>query len=174
MKSILISIRPEWVAKILNGPKTIEIRKTAPKCDFPIDVYIYCTKNRPFVQEEFDDVDFSGRYDYPIGEYATLSNESKLQRYGKPLNGKVVAKFRLRKVEKIDVPYPAYFHEVKDMYQHITEGSLLSLGALHAYLGTDSGYAWHISDLQIFDNPKDLSEFGLARAPQSWQYVEEE
>ena len=42
-KSILISIRPEWVAKILNGKKTIEIRKTMPKCDLPIDVYIYVT-----------------------------------------------------------------------------------------------------------------------------------
>lgn len=44
-KSILISIRPEWVKKILNGKKTIEIRKTMPKCDLPIDVYIYCTKD---------------------------------------------------------------------------------------------------------------------------------
>ena len=45
MKSILISIKPKWVAKILNGEKTIEIRKTMPKCDLPIDVYIYCTKD---------------------------------------------------------------------------------------------------------------------------------
>lgn len=28
---ILISIKPEWVCKILNGEKTIEVRKTAPK-----------------------------------------------------------------------------------------------------------------------------------------------
>ena len=39
----MISIKPKWVAKILNGEKTIEIRKTMPKCDLPIDVYIYCT-----------------------------------------------------------------------------------------------------------------------------------
>ena len=31
MKSILISIRPEYAGKILNGEKTIEIRKTIPK-----------------------------------------------------------------------------------------------------------------------------------------------
>ena len=30
-KCILISIKPEWVCKILNGEKTIEVRKTAPK-----------------------------------------------------------------------------------------------------------------------------------------------
>lgn len=35
MKSIMISIKPEWVKKILNGDKTIEIRKTMPKCELP-------------------------------------------------------------------------------------------------------------------------------------------
>ena len=44
MKAIIISIKPEWVAKILNGEKSIEIRKNMPKSDLPIDVYIYCTK----------------------------------------------------------------------------------------------------------------------------------
>lgn len=42
-EAILISIKPEWCEKILNGEKTIEIRKKMPKCELPIDVYIYCT-----------------------------------------------------------------------------------------------------------------------------------
>ena len=46
MKAIMISIQPKWVAKILNGEKTIEIRKSMPKCDLPIKVYIYCTKEK--------------------------------------------------------------------------------------------------------------------------------
>ena len=46
MKAIMISIRPEFVEKILNGKKTIEIRKTEPNCKFPIKVYIYCTKGK--------------------------------------------------------------------------------------------------------------------------------
>lgn len=40
-KAVLISIRPEWVRKILNGSKTVEIRKTAPKCGVPVRCYIY-------------------------------------------------------------------------------------------------------------------------------------
>lgn len=44
MKSILISIKPEYVEKILNGEKTIEIRKTKPNIELPCKVYIYCTK----------------------------------------------------------------------------------------------------------------------------------
>ena len=29
-KAVLISIRPEWVKKILTGEKTLEVRKTRP------------------------------------------------------------------------------------------------------------------------------------------------
>ena len=30
MKSVLITIRPQWVEKIASGEKTIEVRKAAP------------------------------------------------------------------------------------------------------------------------------------------------
>lgn len=43
MKSIMLSIKPKIVKKILNGEKTIEIRKTRPKCELPVKVYIYCS-----------------------------------------------------------------------------------------------------------------------------------
>ena len=33
-------------------------------------------------------------------------------------------------------------------------------------------YGWHISDLVIYDEPRELSEFSLSRPPQSWCYVE--
>lgn len=42
-KAVLISIRPERCEKIINGKKTIEVRKTAPKCGVPVRCYIYCT-----------------------------------------------------------------------------------------------------------------------------------
>lgn len=46
MKAILMSIRPKWVEKIANGEKTVEVRKTVPKCDQPFKVYMYCTKEK--------------------------------------------------------------------------------------------------------------------------------
>lgn len=46
MKSVLISIRPEWCAKIASGEKTVEVRKTRPKMNPPFKCYIYCTKLR--------------------------------------------------------------------------------------------------------------------------------
>lgn len=39
--NILISIKPEWVKKILSGEKTIEVRKTKPKFAPPFTCYIY-------------------------------------------------------------------------------------------------------------------------------------
>ena len=181
-KAILISIRPEWVAKILNGKKTIEIRKTAPKCELPIDVYIYCTKG------------FSRG---PLGYF----KEGKLV----VLQGKVVAKFALKKVEPIlkvegpcrrntplDYRTPLFFPDV------LYNKSKLDPYQIDDYMAGGKAYAWHIFDLQTFDKPKELSDFfslpetyhhdhesmvdyyerkearRLKRAPNSWQYVEVE
>ena len=42
-KAIMLSIRPKWCEKIVNGNKTIEVRKTRPKMNTPFECYIYCT-----------------------------------------------------------------------------------------------------------------------------------
>ena len=46
MKSILMSIRPEWCKKIFDGEKTIEVRKTRPLIDMPFKVFVYETKTQ--------------------------------------------------------------------------------------------------------------------------------
>ena len=46
MKSVLLSIHPQWCELIANGRKTIEVRKTRPKIETPFKCYIYCTKQR--------------------------------------------------------------------------------------------------------------------------------
>lgn len=165
-KAVLISIKPKWVVKILNGEKTIEVRKSKPKCDLPIDVYIYCTKQN-----------------------AKYYIENKI--YNSMINGKVVAKFTLNKVEEIENCVDILTTKTLDCSQVLTQ-SCLNYEELHNYLDADygyKGYAWHISNLVIFDKPKDLSEFrkyyrskgfpqnrswNLTKAPQSWCYVESE
>lgn len=187
MKSILISIKPKYVADILNCRKTIEIRKTMPKCDLPIDVYIYCTKDK--------------KYGYCWNGCDDIC-------------GKVVAKFTLNKVIKFDlIEEQKYKGNSNDdilkynkcirKQNEIAKKSCLTICDLIYYcdtkaLGTNQkemiGYAWHISNLVIFDKPKELSEFikwswlyegvngmkrfllaypPLTKAPQSWCYVEE-
>lgn len=160
MKSILISIKPKYVAKILNGKKTIEIRKTMPKCDLPIDVYIYCTKEET-LEYIYDCNDNFGDY---------ISHKGKCWE-DEPLNGKVVAKFTLNKVEEIkasgcyeDLSFgkgkliESYITKSLDE-QSLLEESCLIEEELDEYLDGKDGYAWHISNLEIFDRPKELSEF---------------
>ena len=162
MKAILISIKPKYVAKILNGEKTIEIRKTMPKCDLPIDVYIYCTKGKPTLK--------GGYFDY------------------EKLNGKVVAKFTLNKVEEIkffeEFVYPNGYEDydgewvdTSEIYKnvhYINNGTLqktcLSYEELQNYLGKKNGCAIHINDLEIFDKPKEISEIKHIVTKQNYFY----
>ena len=46
MKSILISIKPEWCEHIANHRKVFEIRKSRPKVDNVFKCYIYCTNDK--------------------------------------------------------------------------------------------------------------------------------
>ncbi len=151
-KAILISIKPKYVAKILNGEKTIEIRKTMPKCDLPIDVYIYCTKEESLIYE--DGYDWKGDYvNYKYyADYKGMEDDIG--------SGKIVAKFTLNKVEEI-VDYGSQYLINKD-YPHTNEvarNSCLYFTDLKNYLKGKNGYAFHISNLVIFDRPKELSEF---------------
>ena len=164
-KAILISIQPKYVADILNGNKTLEIRKTAPKCDLPIDVYIYCTKDR---------------------KYANLINR------GGFLTGMVVAKFTLKNWTKWKV-HPEEEPDEED--REISKSSCLSVNETIRYAAGKPICGWHIDNLVIFDKPKEIKNFltyshiisgigfkgeskgfeilkPLTRAPQSWKYVE--
>ena len=184
MKAIMISIKPEWVAKILNGEKTIEIRKTMPKCDLPIDVYIYCTKDKPYL---------ANATELFTGKYACISNDEVSYKEHN-LNGKVVAKFTLNKVENVG-RYNVFEYGTEtitpDNFNFMT---CLRDDQIREYLGNSKKlFAIHISKLEIFDDPKELSEFNhwtdkkiqwysvgekvkvmvsLTNAPQNYCYVE--
>lgn len=201
-KAILISIKPEWVAKILNGEKTIEIRTTMPKCELLIDVYIYCTE--PHAKEVLSlfvaDVRpyFGGR----VAEFVERKFVDKPDMRWSICNGKVVAKFTLRKVEKLERYHGEYTSVIIVRTDSISDSllmekkSCLGVDEIWKYTKNRNGYAWHISDLEVFDEPKELSDFfslpktyhhdyesmvdyyerkearRLKRAPQSWRYVE--
>lgn len=198
MKALLISIKPKWVSKILNGEKTIEVRKTMPKCDLPIDVYIYCTTTGKVLYEQFEKC-VDGKI---VGiHWNTDENEGGF--YG--FNGRVVAKFTLNKVGEFDsnsFQDVAMKTVVLDTKTLKTTSSCLSYNEINNYLKGKKGYAWHISNLIIFDRPRELGEFKhynkpscdscpfqysiecdyhrevecddipLTKAPQSYQFIE--
>lgn len=152
-KAILISIKPKYVADILNGQKTIEIRKTMPKCDLPIDVYIYCTKDKNLAW--YKDC-------LPIQKWNDQNHILRIERLKDyELNGKVVAKFTLRKVEEISRSYDESISSWRyyENEEVLEEQACLDNGELQDYLDMKNGYAWRIDNLVIFDKPKELSEF---------------
>lgn len=55
----------------------------------------------------------------------------------------------------------------------IARGACLEPVEIHEYLGTGAGCGWHISNLKIYDTPRELREFGVNRPFQSWGYVHE-
>lgn len=184
MKAVLISIQPKWCELIASGEKTIEVRKTKPNIKVPFKVYIYCTKDNTFAEKTLRGFDDNGK-----------------AIYYKANKGKVIGEFvceHITYLGNISTDKWAYLigwsHEYRKRL--VTNNACLTEEELLEYGGK---YAWHISNLVIYDKPKELSEFlkinrdcwyadlGLAkrdcsecqnkdcfiqRPPQSWCYVE--
>lgn len=93
-------------------------------------------------------------------------------------NGKVIGEFLCDEI----IEDRTYGHN-EEFYR----AACMSAYDAAAYAMQSPMYGWHISDLRVYDHPRDLWEFtglretkyGLApgpitRPPQSWRYVEEE
>lgn len=128
-KAVLISIRPKWCEKIVNGEKTVEVRKTSPKMKTPFKCYIYCT------QPKYPHEDFIAT-DYP-----------KPQFYG---GGKVIGEFTCDRICEL----APLNHAPNDVEQQ----ACLTREEIVRYL-KGVGCGWHISDLKIYDAPRELGEF---------------
>lgn len=172
--AVMLSIHPEWCAKIANGEKTVEVRRTRPKIAPPFMCYIYCTK----------------------GGEAVWTKHYERDGY---LNGKVIGEFVCDRIYDIMISCSD-----PNMRGIPFLGTGMSDREIMDYHGNGkTGYGWHISDLVIYDTPRELNEFMkkpcdyaascgacnhaefdengnfadcelyLKRPPQSWCYVEE-
>ena len=160
MKAIMISIQPQYVCKILNGEKTIEIRKTMPKCELPCKVYIYCTmgKNTIVYVERKGEKDWFGNIakqtlivTRPKYDYMNSTNETL---------GKVVAEFTLNKVDALERDLNDWLPKNRyDVSNDLLKDINSNQEQLWNYGQGKTLYAWHIDDLKIYDKPKELSEF---------------
>ena len=186
MKSVLISIQPKWCELIASGKKTIEVRKTRPKLDVPFKVYIYCT------QGDISEALLGGN---PM-RIVSCTNYKKAIPVGCYIgNGKVIGEFVC---DRIDYWQYNWLPDVMHIAT-MSELSCVSVDELLRYSnnGKNKLYGWHISNLVIYDKPKELSEFEieckggcdipyvycppceecqknrLKRPPQSWCYVKE-
>ena len=172
-RAVLISIRPEWCEKIARGEKIVEVRKTRPKLETPFKCYIYCTLQGC---NEFFRVD--------LGRDVAKWNRGKWA----DRKGKVIGEFTCDRIYEL-----APLNHAPD---DVEKQACLTREKIVNYLN-GTGYGWHISDLRIYDAPRDLSEFErpyecnecdakwatecnacheegkIKRPPQSWCYVEE-
>lgn len=53
------------------------------------------------------------------------------------------------------------------------KSACVNLDELKEYSQGDPVFGFHISNLKVFDQPKELRDYGVKRAPQSWVYVED-
>jgi len=171
MKEIMLSIQPKLVEKILNYEKTIEIRKTKPKCELPCKVYIYETKKE------------NGK-----GKVVAEFTLNKVEQYG----------YYYSPLMFIDNHFKVVDNEITNI-KFDYKNTCLTKEELRAYAMKYEVYAWHIDNLKIYDKSKELNNFykelsykefmkpncntvlnsngnfysPLKNAPQSWCYVEE-
>ncbi len=122
MKALLLSIKPEYVEKILQGGKKFEYRKRLAKEDVS---YIYVYSTAPSMKVVAS-VHIEGHLsDSPTALWEKTKAAAGISR----------AKFR------------DYFR------------------------GCKTAYAYKLGKVEVFESPKNLSDFGVAVAPQSFVYI---
>jgi len=202
MKSILMSIKPKWIEKIARGEKTVEARKSVPKYGTQFKVYMYCTKEGRGRNLRLHINDKKGREDVGITTWwrdgkdvLKVNDHLPAYRFNSHLaEGKVVGEFVCDHIT-------AYTYDTDcgvDITDDDLEEAMLDREDINIYANGQTIYGLHISDLKIYDKPKDLEDFRvpcikdckkcsryvdkggfgichqlLERPPQSWCYVEE-
>ena len=156
MKSVLISIRPKWCELIASGKKTLEVRKTRPKLEVPFKVYIYCTSG-------------TGKNTFNV----PVSHEQLARHYAEtgsmeclncPIgNGKVIGEFICDAITPLfNVCTDNWHHlagDVHEWHKELIKRACLTDVELKSYAKGKNCFAWNISDLKIYEQPKDLCDF---------------
>jgi predicted transcriptional regulator len=135
----MLSIRPKWCEKIASGKKTIEVRKTKTKLETPFKAYIYCTM--PDTRDPHNILELHGA-------------DGKIRK----ANGKVIGEFTCDRIYEL-----APLNHAPD---DVEKQACLTREEIVDYL-KGTGYGWHIVDLRIYDQPRELTEFRRA-CPNSW------
>lgn len=153
-KGLITSVSPKECELIAIGKQTMLVRKTRPKIQTPFKCYIYCTKgkSRLISVQKDGDIDYCGE----VYHGKTLFIKCPQILWNKKCEniiGKVIGSFMCDKIiedkrgENADV---------------FSKFALLSLDEQKNYGTNKPLYGWHISDLKIYDKPKELGEFSYS------------
>lgn len=133
MKSIIMCYTPEECERIANGEQTVKVCKTAPK-EVPFKVYIYQTKSKDnFIYRNYKVDDIR--------------------------SGKIIGEFICNRVDK-------YLYDCCDGLD-IDDDTLvetyLDWEEINIYAKGKPLYGLHISELKIYDEPRELSDFKIRK-----------
>lgn len=137
MKAVLMSIRPQWCEKIFNERKSIEVRKSRPSIPTPFKVYVYQTKHK------------GGK---------AIVNEVLNSVYG---GGKVIGSFVCDEIY-VRPANVIYYGKGQEDYLDLLKSACMTEREVLDYMGGQFNretYFWHVTDLKIYDKPKELGEF---------------
>lgn len=132
-KAVMLSIQPKWCEHIVSGKKTIEVRKTRPSIETPFKVYIYQTKKK---------------WIYRLLE--------KLGLYQRKVIGEFVCD-RVKTIKNYTVDMGGKEHYL--LCGGVLQGTCLTGKEIYDYGKGAILYGWHISNLVIYDKPRELGEF---------------
>lgn len=166
-KAILKSVSPKRCEQIASGKCTVLLSKTKPKLETPFKVYIYCTNGKMLYDISKEDY-LQTNKKYILGS----GKSNKVISSNFPfLNRKVIGEFVCERVEdfsKWEYDYPALLRHIDALTGF--EGDYpfwnKQLG------GQKKGYALHISQLKIYDTPKELGDFKAIKRCKDWRYFE--
>lgn len=174
MKSVLLSIKPYWVFLIIaktmgwqiDKQKTVEVRKSYPKDEnWNKKVIVYCTK------------------DYKSFNKIPKEYQPQMEKF----LGKVIGEFVCDEISKFTAEFvdDDCYEDIRYCYDTLDgdedelviatnedekannnwlcKSACLTFNDIKKYIGVNFHeipfYGWHISDLVIYDKPKELSEF---------------
>lgn len=201
MKAVMLSIQPKWCELIASGKKTVEVRKTKPKLEMPFKVYIYCTMPNPKTDHSWQN---KPNLYVKGGKVKWIDGAFENTTFWNYAHQRVIGEFVCDHIYGIInfLPYESEDNH-HTIFPCVLEQTCLTDDEIDEYLGQRDGFGWHITDLVIYDKPKELREFYqkcksydkdewenddclecenpcgnggklyLKRPPQSWYYVEE-
>ena len=188
-KAIAITIKPQHLVNILNGTKTLEIRKN--KALYNAIKKMIAEKGKATIVAVCSKGNTALFYNWRLRQYWTRKARD-YRVYEDALNGKVVCKWECDRVEEL-----YFYDEYATLYleteiKYFYKKCCLNQKDLFDYLGFRKGYAIPIQNLVVFERAKELKELkhligywhfgclekpiyvGLEKAPQNYAWVEVE
>lgn len=187
MRKLILPIKPKWIELIASGRKKIEVRTKLP-VRYVKDINDF----EPYMVLMYMTMDGVPKTIFKPGKTSFIE-KSIYELHPDTANGRVVGEFVVEKIDFIKYNLGGYLINNDIQYSNkIYKQSCLDNGEFRDYFNERNGYAKHISQLKMYDQPKELNSYRriikrinkcpdlinipvtITTAPPSFMYVEGE